>query len=499
MEAARTHTTGSLWASLRAIRPGVWMVPVVAFVVVYLWRPFALGFYSDDWSSITEAAYHGGPFSLKRLVWVAQHHAYSRPLQVLQHWVFTSVLGGSTAAWQLLMAVLVAVSYLLLRRLLLALGVRSWVATVTATLWLVLPWSLGYTAWPSTSTVLLSLICFLAGSVALLRRHLWRSMAWFAASMLFYEAFYFQFGVILVILLASRESRRWALTRATPALLVLQAAIVGANRLSANVQPPSLSKTYDRQWPSHLAQWLYKLVGTLSHAMIGPHAFAVAVAVVCVVAVLVFAGFVRARTRWVTLLAVALGFIVAAVVVALAEYQPTALFRGSRVFVAMDVWMIAFVAVAWPDSIRRRWLRSSLVVGASLLIIVMTLSSAARTLSWHRWWQAEQTVLRAVPAEALSRLPADAAILVRDAPSIDGQLAFDYWGLSSALGCAYPATRVNGEPRPATIARPTDLVWWDGSRLLKSGALEAEGGELWVWRFPATTLEKVTTTGQLRE
>jgi hypothetical protein len=484
---------------VRAIRLGVWIVPVLAFAAVYLWRPFALGFYSDDWSGITESAYHGGPFSLDRLVWVAQNHAYSRPLQVLQQWVFTSVLGGSTAAWQLLMAILVAVSYLLLRRFLVALGVRSPVATVSATVWLVLPWSLGYTAWPTTSTVLLSLICFLVGSVALLGRHLWRSVAWFAASMLLYEAFYFQFGVILVILLASRETRRWALTRAAPALIVLQAAIAGANRLSAHVQPAGLSKTYDRQWSSHLAHWLYGLVGTLSHAISGPHGFALAVIAACSVVGLVFAAFVKERKRRVTLLAVVLGFFLASIVVALAGYHPTALFRGSRVFVAMDIWMIAFLAVAWPDSIRCRRLRLSLVVGTCFLIIVLTLSTAARTLSWHRWWQAEQTTLLAVPAEALSRLPADAAILVRGTPYVDGQPAFDYWGMGSALGCSYPATRVNGEPRPATIARADDSVWWDGSTLLRNGSVEARGGELWVWTFPATSLEKTTTIGLLPE
>ena len=52
------------WAELgrqiRSIRPGPWMVPVGLFVALYLWRPFALGFYSDDWSSIVESANHGG-------------------------------------------------------------------------------------------------------------------------------------------------------------------------------------------------------------------------------------------------------------------------------------------------------------------------------------------------------------------------------------------------------------------------------------------------------
>jgi hypothetical protein len=72
------------------------------------------------------------------------------------------------------------------------------------------------------------------------------------------------------------------------------------------------------------------------------------------------------------------------------------------------------------------------------LLIVLTVSTVARTLNWHRWWQVEQTVLHAVPAEALSRLPADAAILVRDAPHVDGQPAFDYWGMSLAGARAQP-------------------------------------------------------------
>lgn len=52
MHRGRWLKWATLGQELKSIRPGPWMVPVGLFIALYLWRPFALGFYSDDWSSL---------------------------------------------------------------------------------------------------------------------------------------------------------------------------------------------------------------------------------------------------------------------------------------------------------------------------------------------------------------------------------------------------------------------------------------------------------------
>jgi hypothetical protein len=489
----------ALAARIRSIRLGLWLLPVVAFIVVYSWRPFALGFYSDDWSGLVEMSYHGGPFSWERLNWLVDYHAYSRALQVLQQWVFTSLFGSSTVAWHLLMAALVAVSYVLFRRFLLALGVKGAVATVGATVWLVLPWSLGYTAWPTASTIMLGLICFLASSAALLRLQLWRGIAWFLASVLFYEAFYFQFVVVLLILLLSRDTRRWALLRAAPLLVAVQVAVAVANRLSAHFQAVGLSKTYDADWPSRMLHWLFRLPGTLSHPLTGPHLFALGVILVSGVFALVCAFLVKDRRRAGVLVALSVGFFVASAVVAVAGYTPDGLFTPSRVFVGLNVWMVAFLAVAWPTTVSRRAVRWALRTGVVVMLIILTVSVFDRTLTWQGLWRLEQTVIAAVPAEKIAALPYGAGVLVRGMPSVDRIAAFDSpWGISTAVGNKWPETRTPRGARQMTVAFPGNVIDWDGRELTRNGQAEIQGDELWIWTYPEQDLVKVEAAGKLQ-
>ncbi len=225
---------------LGALRPGLWILPVSVLLSLYLYRPFVLGFYSDDWGMLVETTRYGGPFSIERLSYAWQ--TFARPLMNLEVWLASSVFGSSTVAWHFFLLALAAVSYVMLRRLLLELGARPAVATIASTAWLLFPWALGYRVWPICSAVLMSTIFFLAGSTALLRKRLWPALAWYAASLLMYEAFYFAFLPFLFILAMSPTSRRWALYRAAPLLISLQILLVAINRVAAHFSP-TLGKT----------------------------------------------------------------------------------------------------------------------------------------------------------------------------------------------------------------------------------------------------------------
>lgn len=478
-----------------AISP--WLVPVIAFIAVYLWRPLRLGFYSDDWSSLIDPLHEGSAFSFTRLSFIAHKLTYSRPLQILQQYVCTSTLGRSTVAWHVLMAVLVAVSCLMLRRFLLALGTSSAVATVASGVWLILPWTLGYTAWPVASCILLSLICFLAACTSLLRMNIWAGVAWFAASMMLYEAFYLQIAVVVVILLASPATRRRILTRAVPALVILQLAFVAGNRLAASMQP-KLHKTYDASWPINTYRSLRGMVGTLADAFVGNHIVAVCAVVAGALAVFASALIVRNRDRDVRMVASLFGLVLAVIVVNLAGYHFLSVGKESRTLVAPTLWMVTFAALAWPVTKRHPKFVKAVGWLAIVVCLFLGVSTVMRTASWARWWTGEQKVLAAVPVQQLKGLDDHAVVLAVDLPRVDGIAVFDdWWGMSTAVGDRYPSTRYGGISRVFTETLRISDMSWDGQNLYRHTSVEMQGTQLWLWRWPQKTFERVTTTGQL--
>ena len=141
---------------------------------MYSWRPFALGFYSDDWPNIVEAAHHGGPFSWERWLQINERIPLARPLQIPLMFLLSSLFGKSALLWQLSLLAVVAVTAWTLRvflgRLLAALRAGSGsLADFAVALWLAVPWSLGYSAWPVALPNMLSFLLFLLAGLVLLR------------------------------------------------------------------------------------------------------------------------------------------------------------------------------------------------------------------------------------------------------------------------------------------------------------------------------------------
>lgn len=491
MECALRATWATLIQRLKAVRPGPWLVPVILFVALYLWRPFTLGFYSDDWSSLVESTQHGGAFSGERFEWFYSRLAHWRPLLIPLQWLTTSVLGGSAAAWQVLMAALVAVSCFMLYRFLLALGAAKTPATIVAGLWLAFPWSLGYTAWPICYGILVSLICFLAGSISLLHKRILSCFFWYLACMLIYEAFYFQFAGILVFLLFTPENRRWVLRRALPPLVLLQAAMIVANRLAASHWAAS-ARTYHGGWLSAMGRWLVRLPATLSDAVSGGRVLALATIGLAGLIVVVCIFRVRGRRRFVELLGIVLAFILSCVVLAVAGYYLASIGLASRTTVAANLWIVAFVALCWRDGVRRRWLRLGAGTLVALVFAMLAFSTFARTYDWHRWWVEENNVLEAVPLEDLKATGQGAVILVVGLPYIGEQPVFgDNWGMSAAVANTYPDTRIPSGYRLFIQARAPDVVSWDGSQLYRYGQPDGWTAELWRWTWPEDHLEQL--------
>lgn len=482
----------------RGIRPGLWMLPAFLFIGLYTWRPFVLGFYSDDWSNLVESAHHGAPFSLQRLLRFTEVVPYARPLQMIEQYVASSLFGSSAWAWHLSLIVLVAVSCWMLRRFLVALGADDRVATVACALWLVFPWSLGYRAWPIALPILLSVICFLCGSIALLRLRAWPAVSWYAASMLIYEAFYFQSFVILAILLASASTRRWALRKPLVPLLVLQVALIAGNRWAASVQP-HMAKKFDDTWMVSLVSELIHLPTNMAGAVMTGRWLALGLVLSLFVVSIALALRVKKRSRRVALLAVSLGIGLSLVVLVIAGYTLYPVGHFSRTFVAVNVWMTAFVALVWERTSNRRWLRSAMKGIVVLVLAVFAVSTLLQTVTWHDWWREEKAVLATVPVEAVRQTDPGAVILAVGIPNLEGLPVFgDTWGLSAAIANEAPTTRTSGGYRLFTPARPGDTPRLDSRLLAKLNFVkESEDSELWLWQWPSQTLTPVSAEQML--
>jgi len=479
---------------VKAIRPGLWLLPTLTFLGLYVYRPFVLGFYSDDWSGTLEMTFRGAPFSLERFLVRWQSGLYARPLMNLQTYFCSSVLGRSAVAWHVFMIVLIAITYLVLRRFLLALGVKPMAATLASTAWLVFPWSLGYRVWPITSVILLSTICFLCGATALLRRRLWSALAWNAASMLFYEAFFFQFIVILVILAFSTETRRWTLRKAAPLLLALQAGVIALNRVMAHYVP-SHSKSYDETWLTGLFTNLYRVPTSMAEAVAGNRIFGEALIAALLACALILAIRTRGRDTRIRLLASVLGIVLSCALLASTGYRPAGLGTLSRTFVCFDIWFAVFLALLWNKPSHNKSIRWVLAGTMAGVFIILVFSTVLRTATWERIWDNEQAVLEAVPVEAVQETDSQAAIIVQDLPSADGFPAFEAdYAISAAVRNGIPGMRIERYFYPAESS--ADLVW-DGTWLLKNGSRIRQAPEIWLWKWPANELEAITEPGPI--
>jgi hypothetical protein len=128
---------------------------LLAWIILYAPRPFSLGFYSDDWWGLVEAAQGSAPFSIARLTsFVGFTTAYAaRPVAGFITFLISSLCGQSPVLYQVSAALLVLIASLSLRSLFVALLASNdsrqvLLADLAVVFWLSLPWSIATTAWP---------------------------------------------------------------------------------------------------------------------------------------------------------------------------------------------------------------------------------------------------------------------------------------------------------------------------------------------------------------
>jgi hypothetical protein len=468
-------------------------VPETAIVLVWLaavsWRPWVLGFVHDDWLlfSINE------PESTS-----LRDGGRTRPLYLWFHQLASLCLDDSAFGWHAVGALLVLISAFALYRFCEAVITRFAPAPLAARraaiagacAWMLLPWGLGYSAWPVMFPGLLSIAAFCQFAAAMvsdrsLAARLPKACIWYALCNLIYEAFWFAFVPIVVLLIAlERERRVQTVVVAAAVLGVIQAVFVAWNRV-LTYWGGGYGKYLGSEIISGLTTSLREIPSEMAGAMGASTLLLVMTAAMLIVAAAVMTSRVRDHRYIATIgIVVLLGTIVSAGLFAAAGYKVTGQGVFSRTTIALNVWVTLAIATFWYLLLANRLATIVVLSFAVTLAAVLSRGLFEQLLRWHRAWELELTALNRFPIHQLAGVK-DPILLLADLPRTPRVVeTFEaFWDITAALHHKYPGTRLLLQ---ATVMRKGEwFSRWDGQTLYQAWCRDSETP---IWTLPAPQL-----------
>ena len=493
------------------VRLAGWHCIVLAWLAAYATRPLLLGFYDDDWAVLLIPAQQTAAFSWPRLAHRLTLYA-NRPGNGLITCLLSSFCGESAWLWHAAIAGLALLSALAVRALCRELLRFAQMpdrpaADLAACLWLLFPWTMGITAWPTVCPALASLSFFALSGTLLLAG--WRSgrprtvpaTLLFLASCLTYEFFYGQFLVLIAIglLCAARDKTRYRQVRnATLALAGVQLAAITWNRLVPLFNQVAPSKTFYPLWWQAALNNLRRLPDMIGHSTAEVSPTVEWLLLVGLMGWLLLWGLrVRradgrppARRELALAAACAFGVLLSIGVISLVNHRLKGLGLGSRTTTAVSLWLTGMLAVglaAVPH--RLRYARAAYVL---VLAGLLAVSTHARIGDWAGAWRLQQKILAATPITDLAHAQPGSVVLFFGPHEYRGVRVFGAtWNLNRAMAYTYPAVA----HLRFCEAREDRLTTWDGrrfeQRLRVADARYArrtvwnqfEAPEVWVWEY----------------
>ena len=494
-----------------------WLVPLFVWLVLYPFRIWTLGFYHDDWIVLRppepeEAGAQATQFA-------------SRPVLVLINWAAGYLGGAHPAAWQAIMVLLAlgcAFAISMLAAQILIAADRSdrearAAGYVSAAVWLALPWSLGYTAFPTTFNGLVCLIALCACSAIVFSDGPLKTKLWLGVTLTLFHGLTFEaflgVPVLIVALYAviNRNKRRlldsqnlWLLG----AFMGTQFFLIAYNRVWAWLAVGQ-NKSFGLDALGIFVRSLVSLPAKLGSALILP-GLAFALLVVAVTAGMIDASRRHRVSSSIAILAVAGCCAVMSVMIyALGGYAIEARGLFSRTTFGLSLWLaIGLASVAPVLSSRRPVLSIVSVVSIAGFLIILSASQFRNLQSWRSSWDFEKSVMARFPINDYMAKAQPGRLLVIEAEAPDHEVfGFNaFWDISGALFTAYPQIR-QFHPRPLGPARaiatmlnePRLSSEWNGSSLTQRWCAGpaiwtlAAPDELLVWRYPSPTIDVLRT------
>ncbi|MCB0703109.1 MAG: hypothetical protein KDC55_10430 [Ignavibacteriae bacterium] len=523
-------------------------IVIVFFVFIYIWQPFFAGMYSDDWvfliSYFTETPNISAPFSLDRLTHFMTVYA-NRPMSGIMFYLVNSICGHNIALVHTFMLswILAALYsyYLFTREFFEFLSIRkaSMVATLTALIWLVSPWTLGVTAWFSSSINLISFIFFSLSLNYLFRglrlgKHSFAKVGLFyLLSVLTYESFFFQYFIFIAIawlFIKEKGIDKKVLINHFIILSVIVAMTVIWNRIAPSIFDAVINKVIN----PYFLQTLVVNIVSFPYVLIASFGVFELLALAVFVPTIIYfiiklkrnAGGLKPlfRTKkFKILLLLASGIFAGFFLYSAAGYTMWGMGSRSRtMFVASFyiplIVVIIAAKIAQLNSISR-------VMKTRIAFTLFTLSFAALLVNKFDWIEAEREqkdVIMKFPAEQVDHLDTnDMVVIVApfrhqwisqfDAPwSIKNQMRYGksfYEG--DELVRATDSKFVVGRGVVHPVSGEHYQIYWDGELLYQGYGLEEEAKKidknfyynraesftakrLYIWNYYDDTLEQIT-------
>jgi hypothetical protein len=425
-------------------------VIIAVWALLYISRPLELGLYHDDWTIFHVPQTWG---NATETFWLFANRPVVGIYLVLANWIAQ----GNIAILHLLAALLVLVTALILRNFLMA--VLSYAfhrkvylgCNIAVCLWLMMPWTLGTTAWIISNPSLISIIGFCMAGTTLIKSWKFNTRIFpglllsVFLSALSYEIFILQMPLLFgLYYLGPRECRNSWPPNITLASLQTGLGLVAAflARISLeSISSLAVKKSLNADWRT-LFLYYRNLTGSWIAQAFPDHNISLSVIALAVIVLLTIAfrnilrpNGIRMESLSIASLIAFAGYSLSSLVPALAGYALTGSGINSRVTIGTSLWVtffLAFVLTATFVGSRRSSLFSLLT---SVLLSCILIGAMANQLSdWKTVWKSQKHLLERIDRSLLKSL-GDDDILILDQPiARNGVYGFNAtWDLSCAI------------------------------------------------------------------
>jgi hypothetical protein len=438
--------------------PIVWLI----FYVPRIWR---FGVYYGDWPDLMLI----NPF--ESIWWLFN----SRPVALLVSYVLPRLIGDHPAIWQALLCASMLCASFLFYKILIRLGlllerpaeepITSYriSADVVVACWLLYPWTLGWTAWPTLMMGQLALLFFLLSMQLLLnaetKRQVVAAAFVYALCNLAYEPFYLAFLPFLAILFISGERRDFWLK--VILLFAVQVMSVGYNRLMAHIMvnggaAKAVNFSAFARLPGSVAHLFGELLSSAPYApkiMI----WTASAAATLTLGLILRSGSAVARRYAVILVVCFIAIAISVLQFAVAGYGVTGKGDSSRTTIAVSLWLallvFVFVRACWTSTLPR--VRGVSIAVIAALMICYGVGLYHQNELWEFAWRESIRTVMEAPAAEIAKLPANALIVYVGPSDIEAINYISRLQMWVALPTYHPETALPLEvmsiPDPAAV------------------------------------------------
>lgn len=438
---------------------GIW-------IISFIWRPFLLGFYSDDYAIFLEPLFNDIP--LDALIIHLKNLFLNRPFTFLLSIFWTTICRSNPALWHISASILSLLIGLCIRNLLTYLNNNNKILTeyeivLLSALWFVLPFTLGFTAWP---TYLFATSCalFFAGflyyflkSNGSLNKNLFISLFLYFLSISTLEAFYFQYIIGFGLVYLNSTQKQDSLKKMLFPFIVFTAVQISIIFITQSITT-GVRKSFDMEFivtrivsVINNPQYLFEAIVPITFLTISMLLF------IYLFIKIKKNGLHKIDNNLLCVCLILTGIIMNIIIYMAAGYSIRPFGLGSRSSIAFCfLFIILFFYLT--TKINSYKLRSTIIVAVT---ISSTISLLMEGMDWARSWELQQSIVASFPVDKI--IPSESSLIIALVPTYSGHVTIfeDTWTLPKAIKLAHNL-KLNIIPHKNEGFRKSELIIKDG-------------------------------------